>query len=362
MPFRFSTTPPRMFRRPAGFRNTSSRVSTWWLSPAAKALRGPQASGLLLGRADLIAAGRHAISPQMGIGRGMKVGKEEIMGLLAAVERFLTIDHDAEWRLWETRVAEMIEMLAGIPGVNLRRDVPEIANHSPHLLIEWSRWHVALSAADVVRQLREGDPPIAALAEAEYGLRIAVWTLRDDEHRIVAKRIRDISRVRNEIRESAPLGTQVSGRSVRCRGGTGALLDGLSASARFCLSSAIRFVSSSFLRSSSASSFSSSAMRLGPCRCEVVALWFLPRFLQLLDRGLQQVTRNAREAEVVAAEASLEHRQGLLQFELANRHPGPQPHRAIRIVAAIDERFLERRVILGQPAERTDGCGPNDRG
>ena len=107
---------------------------------------------MLLGRADLIATARRALSPQMGIGRGMKVGKEEIMGLLAAVERFLTIDHEAEWRLWETRVAEMIELLAGIPGVNLRRDVPEIANHSPHLLIEWSRWHVALPAAEVVRR------------------------------------------------------------------------------------------------------------------------------------------------------------------------------------------------------------------
>ncbi len=157
-----------------------------------KALRGPQASGLLLGRADLIATARRALSPQMGIGRGMKVGKEEIIGLLAAVERFLTTDHEAQWRLWESRVAALIELLAGIPGVNLRRDVPEIANHSPHLLIEWSRWHFALSAAEVVRQLREGDPSIAALAEAEYGLRIAVWTLRDEEHRIVAKRIREI--------------------------------------------------------------------------------------------------------------------------------------------------------------------------
>jgi uncharacterized pyridoxal phosphate-dependent enzyme len=157
-----------------------------------KAMRGPQASGLLLGRADLIKAGHHAISPQMGIGRGMKVGKEEIMGLLAAVERFLTMDHEAERRLWEGRVAEMTELLAETPGISLRRDVPEIANHSPHLLIEWSRWHVALSAAEVVRQLREGDPSIAVLAEADYALRIAVWTLRDDEHRIVARRIREI--------------------------------------------------------------------------------------------------------------------------------------------------------------------------
>ena len=99
-----------------------------------KAIRGPQSSGLLLGRADLIAAGRRAISPHMGIGRGMKVGKEEIVGLLAAVERFLKLDHAAEWRVWETRAAEMIEVLAKVPGMTARRDVPEIANHSPHVV------------------------------------------------------------------------------------------------------------------------------------------------------------------------------------------------------------------------------------
>jgi uncharacterized pyridoxal phosphate-dependent enzyme len=157
-----------------------------------KGLQGPQASGLLLGRADLIAAGRRAISPEMGIGRGIKVGKEEIMGLLAAVERFLSMDHDAEWRLWETRVAEMVDMLEDIPGVNLRRDVPEIANHSPHLVIEWSRQHIFLTGNDVAQRLLEGDPPIAALAEGDHSLRIAVWTLRDDEHRIVATRIRAV--------------------------------------------------------------------------------------------------------------------------------------------------------------------------
>ena len=70
-----------------------------------KGLRGPQASGLLLGRADLIATGRRALSPHMGIGRGMKVGKEEMMGLLAAVERYLEVDHEAERKVWETRVA-----------------------------------------------------------------------------------------------------------------------------------------------------------------------------------------------------------------------------------------------------------------
>ncbi len=66
-----------------------------------KALRGPQATGLLLGRADLVTAAMKAISPHEGIGRGMKVGKEEMIGLLTAVERYLKLDHDAEHHLWD---------------------------------------------------------------------------------------------------------------------------------------------------------------------------------------------------------------------------------------------------------------------
>jgi uncharacterized pyridoxal phosphate-dependent enzyme len=157
-----------------------------------KAIRGPQSSGLLLGRSDLIAAGRRAISPHMGMGRGLKVGKEEIVGLLAAIERFLELDHASEWRVWETRVTEIIEILAGVPGMTARRDVPEIANNSPHVILEWSPWHSELTAETVVRRLRDGDPSIAVLAEGESGLRIAVWTLRDDEHRIVANQIRQL--------------------------------------------------------------------------------------------------------------------------------------------------------------------------
>jgi uncharacterized pyridoxal phosphate-dependent enzyme len=157
-----------------------------------KAIRGPQSSGLLLGRPDLIAAGQRVISPHMGMGRGMKVGKEEIVGLLAAVERFLNLDHAAEWRVWESRVTEMIEILGGIRGLTARRDVPEIANHSPHVVLEWSPSHSELPAEDVVRRLRDGDPSIAVLGEGERGLRVAVWTLRDNEHKIVAKQIQQL--------------------------------------------------------------------------------------------------------------------------------------------------------------------------
>jgi L-seryl-tRNA(Ser) seleniumtransferase len=157
-----------------------------------KAIRGPQASGLLLGRPDLIAAGRRAISPSMGIGRAMKVGKEEIVGLLAALERYLKLDHDAEWRTWEIRSAEIITQLAQVPGLSARQEVAEIANHVPQVVVDWSKWHSPLTSEEVVRKLWDGDPRIAILAEGERGLRIMVWTLQGDEHRIVANRIRQI--------------------------------------------------------------------------------------------------------------------------------------------------------------------------
>ena len=117
-----------------------------------KGLRGPQASGLLLGRPDLIAAGRRAISPSMGIGRAMKVGKEELVGLLAAVERFIKLDHDAEWRSWETRVSETIKQLADIPGMNCADAMfPRSPIIAPHVVLEWSQWHSKLSAEQVVQ-------------------------------------------------------------------------------------------------------------------------------------------------------------------------------------------------------------------
>src|SRR5258705_13890091 len=74
-----------------------------------KGLLGPQCTGLLLGRKGLVEAGREALSPYSGIGRGMRVGKEEIMGLVAAVERYLKVDHEAEKRELASRAGEMIE-------------------------------------------------------------------------------------------------------------------------------------------------------------------------------------------------------------------------------------------------------------
>jgi L-seryl-tRNA(Ser) seleniumtransferase len=155
-----------------------------------KALLGPQCSGLLLGRKDLIEAALPAMSPSGGIGRGMKVGKEEIVGLLAAVERYLKVDHDAEMRELEARVEHIIAALSKLRGVTARRHVPEIANEVPHVEIQWDEASRQPSS-EVVRRLLEGDPPVAVSRRGPGALLVSVWMMRPGEHKIAARRLAD---------------------------------------------------------------------------------------------------------------------------------------------------------------------------
>jgi L-seryl-tRNA(Ser) seleniumtransferase len=157
-----------------------------------KALRGPQASGLLLGRKDLIEAAFPAMSPYGGIGRGMKVGKEEMCGLLAAVERYLKVDHEAEWRELEARVASIRGALKGVAGVQTDRHVPAIANEVPHVAVRWDEAARGVSSQEAIEKLRAGDPPIHVSRRGKGELLISVWMMRGDEHKVVGRRLREI--------------------------------------------------------------------------------------------------------------------------------------------------------------------------
>ncbi len=157
-----------------------------------KALRGPQSSGLLLGRKDLIEAALPAMSPFGGIGRGMKVGKEEMCGLLAAVERYLKVDHEAELRELEARVSSIRAALKGISGVQTDRHVPAIANEVPHVTVQWDESARRLSSQQVSEKLLAGDPPIHVQRPGPGQLLISVWMMRGDEHKIVGRRLREI--------------------------------------------------------------------------------------------------------------------------------------------------------------------------
>jgi L-seryl-tRNA(Ser) seleniumtransferase len=155
-----------------------------------KGMRGPQSSGLLLGRKDLIAAARLNGPPNSdSIGRGMKVNKEEMLGLLAAIELYVKRDHEKEFQDFEKRAATIQKAAASVAGVTAEVFVPEVANHVPHVRVTWDAAARGLKAADVVRALKDGEPSIAMRNEGD-ALVIGVWMMRPGEDAIVAKRLR----------------------------------------------------------------------------------------------------------------------------------------------------------------------------
>jgi len=120
------------------------------------------------------------------------VGKEEIVRLLAAVKRYLKVDHDDEFKELDSRVQYMIETLSKIPGLTADRHLPPIANRVPHLSLTWTEDAFRLDAGAVVRELMQGEPPIAISRRGERLLHVSVWMMRPGEHKIVTGRLRDI--------------------------------------------------------------------------------------------------------------------------------------------------------------------------
>jgi D-glucosaminate-6-phosphate ammonia-lyase len=159
-----------------------------------KGLRGPQTAGLLLGRRDLIAAARLNTAPHSDtLGRGLKAGREEIAGMLAALELYLRRDHAAEWREWERRITVVADALRDLPGVTAERFVPAIANQVPHLRIRWDGG-AGPSAEAAAQALRHGAPSIEVVpVPAEAGsLELTSWTLEPGEAEIVGRRLREV--------------------------------------------------------------------------------------------------------------------------------------------------------------------------
>ena len=155
-----------------------------------KGIRGPQSAGLLLGSKDLIAAARLNASPNGNtVGRGMKVNKEEIVGMLAALELYLKKDHARERQDFDKRAETIRSSAAAVSGVKAEVFVPEVANHVPHVRISWDG--KSLTPAAVVTAMRDGEPSIAIRSEGPV-LVIGVWMMRPGEDKIVAKRLRQV--------------------------------------------------------------------------------------------------------------------------------------------------------------------------
>jgi L-seryl-tRNA(Ser) seleniumtransferase len=155
-----------------------------------KAIRGPQCAGMLLGRKDLVAYALLNNSPHEDtIGRSQKVGKEEIIGMVKALELFLAEDHDALAKEWQARLQGISQQITKVPGVRTSFFVPDIANHVPHMQITWDS-KIALTPEQVSKTLKSSKPSIVmGGGEGKPGLAMNSFMLQPGEDKIVAEQL-----------------------------------------------------------------------------------------------------------------------------------------------------------------------------
>jgi len=160
-----------------------------------KAIRGPQCAGMLIGREDLVHYALLNNSPyEDTLGRGQKVGKEEIVGMIKALELYLAEDQDALAREWQRRLQTVAGEITKIPGVETEFFTPDIANHVPHLHINWDS-KISLTPQQVSQMLRSSTPSIAiGGGEGRPGLGMSSFMLQPGEEKIIAEQLARIFR------------------------------------------------------------------------------------------------------------------------------------------------------------------------
>lgn len=155
-----------------------------------KDLRGPQSSGLILGRKDLIEACRLHGNPNHAFGRPMKVGKEEMVGLLAAVERYVHLDHDARERYCEEAVEQWCAALNHLSGVQAERSFPNEAGQPlPRCLVTIDAAVAGIERDTVVQALLDGNPAISVATKQQDGIYLNPMTLGQGEELVVQQRL-----------------------------------------------------------------------------------------------------------------------------------------------------------------------------
>jgi hypothetical protein len=167
-----------------------------------KCLRGPQCAGLLIGRKSLVQAAWINSAPHHGLGRGLKVGREEIMGMLAAVEMWSRRDHAAEWRQWTSWLEHIARRLAPIAGVTTEMVEPRgLSNRTPTLRVRWDIARIPLTGYDVEQLLWDGEPRIAVSGAGSYlpfppnmqpDISIVPYQLEAGEEKLIADRVFEV--------------------------------------------------------------------------------------------------------------------------------------------------------------------------
>lgn len=158
-----------------------------------KAMRGPQSSGILMGKKKYVAAALLSNNPRGGIGRGQKVNKEEILGMYAALHRFINLDHKKEWQIWEQKIAFISSVIKSIPGVSTATHIPEsLDNQMPTLKVTWDPNKIKLTNVEMGERLRNGNPSVEVISwEAPNTLRCGMHVLEAGEEKIVASRLKE---------------------------------------------------------------------------------------------------------------------------------------------------------------------------
>ncbi len=183
-----------------------------------KALCGPQCAGLLLGRKDLLQSAWQASSPHHGPGRDNKVGREETLGMLAAVEAWVQRDHQGEWKTWRAYLDTISRRLATIGGLDFElREPTELANRSPSLVISWDAAQLHVTGEELVETMARTKPRIALGAgggpAGKTALEVTAWMMRPGDDQIVAARLFELlSTKRNPKPAPAPPVANMSGR------------------------------------------------------------------------------------------------------------------------------------------------------
>jgi L-seryl-tRNA(Ser) seleniumtransferase len=152
-----------------------------------KAIRGPQCAGLLVGRKDLVSYALLNNSPHEDtIGRSQKVGKEEIVGMVKALECYLQEDHEALNKEWQQRLEIVSSEVSKVPGVTTKFFVPDVANHVPHMEIRWDK-RISATPREISSALRKGKPSIVLSTGEEHEvLSLNSFMLQPGEDRIIA--------------------------------------------------------------------------------------------------------------------------------------------------------------------------------